>query len=445
MAKIALRKWIYAMKPKGTWYNRRQLLNYILLAAFFIGPFIQINGHPLILLDFVRGKFILFGSLYVAQDFILLGIGMLLTMAFIIVVTLRYGRVFCGWVCPQTVFLEMVFRRIEYWIEGPAHIQKKNSLLPMTAERSLRRVLKHIVFAAISLLVAHTVAAYLIGIQGIPDIMYAATGFHWGWISFVWGFAGIFYLVFASVREIVCTVICPYGRLQGVLTDADSLSVAYDYNRGEPRSRKRKEPNLGDCIDCNMCVNVCPTGIDIRDGIQMECVQCTACIDACDAMMENVGKPKGLIGFYTAAQLEQKQQKTNRYRNNIYTAAFVVILGVFAYMFFSRKMFDATIIKVPGLTYQIQDEKVSNLFSIKVINKSLDTKPFAISVGYPGAEIEYVGNPLDSLRSGITEKQTFFIRIPKNQLSGRRNDLKIDIWSGDALVDSRKIVFLGQY
>lgn len=445
MATIALRKWIYAMQPKGTWYKRRQLLNYIMLAAFFAGPFIHINGHPLILIDIIRGKFILFGSLYVAQDFIFLGIGMLLTMVLIIVVTLRYGRVFCGWACPQTVFLEMVFRKVEYWIEGPAHIQKKNSGLPMTANRAFRRTLKHLVFVLISLIVAHTVAAYLIGIHGIVNEMYASTGFHWGWISFVFGFAGIFYAVFASVREIVCTVICPYGRLQGVLTDADSLSVAYEYNRGEPRSRKRKEPNLGDCIDCNMCVNVCPTGIDIRNGIQMECVQCTACIDACDAMMENVGKPKGLIGFYTATQLQNKKEKTNRYRNNIYTAAFFVILGIFAFMFFNRKMFDSTIIKVPGLTYQIQDGIVSNLFSIKVINKSLDTKPFAISVAYPGAEIEYVGNTLDSLRSGVTEKQTFFIRIPKAELSGRRNKLKIDIWSGDALVDTRSVVFLGQY
>lgn len=223
---------------------------------------------------------------------------MITFFVFIILFTVVFGRVWCGWACPQTIFMEMVFRKIEYWIEGDAAKQMKLKNMPWTAEKIFKRVLKYVIFMAISLLIAHTLMAYLIGVDKVIDIVTASPYEHWSGFLGMLFFTGIFFWVFSYFREQACIAVCPYGRLQGVLLNKDSMAVSYDFKRGEPRGKIKKgeiQEGQGDCIDCKLCVHVCPTGIDIRNGTQLECVNCTACMDACDEVMTKVNRPKGLI------------------------------------------------------------------------------------------------------------------------------------------------------
>ena len=293
------RIWIYPKKPKGRFYNYRKWVSYLLLIVLFGLPWIKVNGQPLVLFNVLQGKFILFGIYFAPQDFHLFVIAMIIFMVFIILFTVIFGRLFCGWVCPQTIFMEMVYRRIEYWIEGDYTAQKKLDNAPWTADKILKKSGKHLLFFSIAVLIANTFLAYIIGIDEVLKIISEPIGMHLSGFIAMLIFSAVFYLVFAKLREQVCTTICPYGRLQGVLLDKSSLAVYYDWERGEPRGKIRKnqmpETTTGDCIDCGLCVKVCPTGIDIRDGIQLECVNCTACMDACDEVMEKINRPLGLV------------------------------------------------------------------------------------------------------------------------------------------------------
>lgn len=336
------RKWIYALQPKGKLYRYRSWLSGLYLVAFFTLPFIRIKGVPLFQFNFPEATFIFFGKVFLPQDFILLGVGMLTTLLFIIVFTLVYGRVFCGWTCPQTIFMEMVFRRIEYWIEGSAQKQRLADQKAWTTEVYIRKGAKHIVFFALSFLIANTFLAYIIGTDSLFRIITDPVGAHVGGLIAILGFTLAFYVVYAFVRELVCTVVCPYGRLQSVLLDKDSLVVAYDYQRGEPRNKRRKgnEATSGDCIDCGLCVSVCPTGIDIRNGLQLECVNCTACIDACNMMMSKTGQPELLIRIASESALKESKKPEINYRTRIYSAVLVVLLAILTLLLVTRSKFD---------------------------------------------------------------------------------------------------------
>lgn len=441
------RKWIYALQPKGKWYNRRTIVAIFLIVFFASMPFIKVNGNPIMLFDIPHGRFIIFGQLFLPHDFIILGVAMLVALIFIIVFTLIFGRIFCGWICPQTIFLEMIFRRIEYWIEGPANKQRVNDKKP-TTEVWIRKIIKHIIFFAISFLIANLFLSYIIGVDELYKIITEPVSEHLGGFVALLVFTFIFYAVFAFVREIVCNVICPYGRLQSILLDKSSLVVAYDYNRGEPRSKKRKtdEP-IGDCIDCGLCVQVCPTGIDIRNGTQMECTNCTACIDACNMMMEKVNLPLNLITFASEKQLETKAKPGISWRAKVYSIALLGLMIVLGIMLFNRPMIDATVLKVAGQTYQEHpdDKTISNLFKIKVISKSMKTVPFAIRVQEEGARVQMIGQTIDSLKSGEVVDQSFFIFFPEEKITQRRNKIHIEIRSGDKVVQTKEVNFLGKY
>lgn len=444
------RKWIYAFQPRGKFYKYRTWLSWFYIILFFGMPFIKINGNPIFLFSIPEGKFSLFGQLFLPQDFVILAIAMLLGIVFIIVFTLLFGRVFCGWVCPQTIFMEMMFRKIEFWIEGPAHVQMKMAKQKVKPRSFyIKRGLKHIIFFGISFVIANTFLSYIIGVDALIEIIRAPFGQHLvGFIALL-AFTAVFYFVYAYVREIVCTVICPYGRLQSVLMDKNSMAVAYNYNRGEPRGRKRKgNDDLGDCIDCGMCVNVCHTGIDIRDGLQMECVNCTACMDACDDMMIRVGKPTGLITVASEKQLETNTvgEKSFDLRKKLMITLLIVLTGAFTALIVSRSIFDSTVMRVPGQLYQENaDGTVSNLYKIKLVSKSAKTLPYHLEVKEKEAELIYVGQPLDSLRTGEHMEETFFIKIPQDKIKSRKEDLHVQIMSDDRVIQTKTVSFLSGY
>ena len=293
------RNWFYVSRAKGKFTKYRDLLNYFYFALFFTLPLIRYNGRPFFMLNFPKGEFILFGKIFWPQDFFIFAVGMITLIVFIVLFTAIYGRLFCGWVCPQTVFMEGLFRKVEWWIEGSPTQQKKLDQSVWNANKIRKRGTKHLVFLLLSFLIANTFLAYILGSDELLKIIREPITEHVSLLTGILVFTGIFYGVFAFVREIVCTTICPYGRLQSVMLDKNSMQVSYDFVRGEPRGRinKKEESVTGDCIDCKKCVIVCPTGIDIRDGVQMECVGCTACIDACDEVMDKIERPLGLIRY----------------------------------------------------------------------------------------------------------------------------------------------------
>ncbi|MFZ9661460.1 MAG: cytochrome c oxidase accessory protein CcoG [Chitinophagaceae bacterium] len=293
------RKYIQPKKPSGALYDKRSIASIIYLLIFFSLPFIKIEGEPFFMINILQRKFVLFGQIFGPQDFFIFALGMLTFMVFIILFTVVFGRVFCGWACPQTIFMEMVFRKIEYFIDGDSHKQKQLREMPWNAEKIGKRTLKVIIFYALSFLIANFFMAYLIGMDEVKRYIHEGIPNHFGTFATLIGFSAVFFFVYYWFREQVCIVVCPYGRLQGVLLDKNSIVVAYDYVRGEPRGKVSKDTIeiKGDCVDCAACVRVCPTGIDIRNGTQLECVNCTACIDACDSIMKSVEKPTGLIRY----------------------------------------------------------------------------------------------------------------------------------------------------
>ncbi|MBS3915037.1 MAG: cytochrome c oxidase accessory protein CcoG [Bacteroidetes bacterium] len=439
------RSWVYAMQPKGRLYNYRKYLSYFYLIVFFALPFIKYNGNPMFKFDFLNGEFTFFSVLFTPQDFVLMAMGMLIFVFFIIIFTLIYGRVFCGWICPQTIFMEMVFRRIEYWIEGDANHQKLVDKKKWTTEIYLRKTIKHILFLAISFLISNTFLAYIIGIDELWKIITEPVSAHLGGFIAIIFFTLLFYSVYAFVRELVCTVICPYGRLQGVLMDKNSIVVAYNYLRGEPRSKKRSE-DVGDCIDCNMCVNVCPTNIDIRKGTQLECTNCTACIDACDMMMRKIGKPEKLITFASENNIASGKPFEFSWRIKSYSGVLVVLMGLLTILLFTRTTFDATILRVPGqLMQNNSDGTIGNMYRIKVTNKSNKSLPYRLVPVDPEVQLSYVGKHLDSLQGRVLAEETFFIKIPKDKIKNRKERLKIKLMSNDKEMAVKEAIFVSDY
>jgi cytochrome c oxidase accessory protein FixG len=294
------RLWVYAAKPRGRLYNARTIVAVGLLAFLFAAPFIRLNGEPLLLYDIHSRRLIIFGLAFWPQDFHLFVLATITFIVFVVLFTAIFGRLFCGWICPQTVFLEMVFRRIEYWIEGGPARQRKLTAQAWNGEKTFKRLFKHGLFFAISFVIGNTFLAYIIGADQLIAIITAPPSAHLIGLTAMLVFSFLFYGVFAWFREQACTLVCPYGRLQSVLIDRNSIVVAYDYKRGEPRAaldRGGKKPDVGDCVECLACLHVCPTGIDIRNGTQLECVNCTACIDACNRTMRKIGLPEGLIRY----------------------------------------------------------------------------------------------------------------------------------------------------
>lgn len=439
------RVWVYPQKPKGPLHRYRVLVASVCLLLLFGMPFIHVHGEPLMLFNILERKFILFGVLFGPQDFFLLGLMMIAFMVFIILFTVVYGRLFCGWVCPQTIFMEMVFRKIEYAIEGDYMKQRALAKAPWTMDKIARKTLKHLVFFGISFLIANTFLAYVIGYKELFKLISEPVSQHLGQLVSLVIFTGIFYWVFAFFREQVCTVVCPYGRLQGVLLDKNSIVVAYDYVRGEQRGKLRKNEAraLGDCIDCHQCVAVCPTGIDIRNGTQLECVNCTACIDACDHIMEHVGLPKGLIRYDSERGIADKEKLRVTPRIIGYTIILLVLTGIAAFALLSRSDTVTTILRTPGILYQERpDGTLSNIYNYKVTNKTYKDIPVEFEVEGLHAKIELVGADTVTVKKGQSAQGSLFIIIHPAELEKRSTKINIGIYSGGQKIEDVQTSFL---
>jgi cytochrome c oxidase accessory protein FixG len=440
------RKWIYPHKPSGKLYNYRKYLSYIYLLVFFGLPFIKIHDEPLFLMNILERKFILFGMIFWPQDFFIFGLGMLIFIVFIALFTVIYGRVFCGWACPQTIFMEMLFRRIEYWIEGDATHQMALKKEPMTTSKITKRVAKYTLFFLLSFLIANTFLAYIIGIDELKKIITEPISQHAGGFISILTFTGVFFFIYSWFREQVCLIVCPYGRMQGVLLDRNSIVVAYDYVRGETRHKFKKNETRtgGDCIDCNLCVKVCPTGIDIRNGTQLECTNCTACVDACDHMMESVGLEKGLIRFDSENGIKNKVKLSFTGRMKAYSVVLLVLIAIEGFLLISRSDYDATIIRAKGMLYQEQpNNQVSNLFTIKLVNKTRKVLPVTIKVeNYPNSSIQIIGKKLEVKKEDVTQG-SFFLFLNKSDIKKRKTELEIGVYSNGKLIKTVKTNFLG--
>lgn len=447
VTKEGKRKWIYPKKPSGKFYNARTIVSIFLLAILIIVPFIKVGGHQFLLFDFLNRQFILFGIPFGPHDFHLFVLAMIAIIVFIILFTVVFGRVFCGWACPQTIFMEMVFRKIEYWIEGDAKDQRKLNSGPWEGKKILKKGLKNVIFFLIAFFIAHIFLSYIISMDEVLSIVSQPPSAHLSGFIAIIVFSLVFYWVFAFFREQACTIVCPYGRLQGVLLDQDSIVIAYDHKRGEPRGKLKKGNNdseKGDCIDCHLCVDVCPTGIDIRNGIQLECVNCTACIDACDAVMEKIKKPKKLIKYASLNGIENKSKFKFTPRMILYSVILVILLGVLGYLLSVRTEYSVNILRTPGMLFQEQPNgKISNVYDLNIVNKTFQETPVQIKLISPKAgELKLVGNEIILKPQQIVETK-FLVFINKLDLKKMNTPIEVGVYDRDKLIKKVKTSFLG--
>ncbi len=445
------RKFIFPKKPSGKLYEYRKIVSYFLLAILIANPFLKINGNQFMMFNVLERRFNIFGFPFWPQDFYLFVLFMILGVVFVILFTVIFGRIFCGWICPQTIFLEMVFRRIEYWIEGDRGAQIRLAKQEWNAEKIRKKGLKWFVFLIISFFIANVFLAYLISSDELFKMIEDGPESHQSTLIALLIFTGVFYFVFVWFREQVCIIACPYGRLQGVLLDNKSINVAYDFVRGEKeagraklnKNEDRAASGKGDCIDCHQCVQVCPTGIDIRNGTQLECVNCTACIDECDSIMESVGLPKGLIRYASEDEIEKKSKFQFTARMKGYTAVLVILIGVLTGLLFLRTDVEASILRLPGQLYQHKGDNISNVYTFKIINKTNDEfKDIHFKlVGIKGT-LNVVGHqdfkvPKQGMNSG-----TLFIEINQFLLETDKTKLEIDVYNGNKKIETATTSFL---
>jgi cytochrome c oxidase accessory protein FixG len=442
------RVWVFPKKPSGKFYNKRKIVSYLLLAFLFAAPHIKIGGEQMLLFNVLERKFIIFGKVFWPQDMFLFAISIIVSVVAIILFTVIYGRIFCGWICPQTIFMEMVFRRIEYLIDGDWTHQKKLRAAKWDGKKIGKRVLKHSIFWIISFAIGNTFLAYIIGADELWKLQTEPISQNIGSLIAMAIFTTVFYLVFSQLREQVCTTICPYGRLQGVLLDENSMVVAYDHVRGENRAKfkkneDRKEAGKGDCIDCGQCVHVCPTGIDIRNGTQLECVNCTACIDACDHMMESVGLEKGLIRFVSENGIKNRTRFQWTKRVKAYTALLIVMMGILTTLLLTRSDFEAVIFRQRGSTFQVlEDGRVSNIFEISLTNKTRNNYQIKLEMDNPNGEIKLVVDDAKLKKEGYL-KERFIVKMPMGELSNGKKEIKVKVLGNGKVIKTVKAKVIG--
>jgi polyferredoxin len=478
ISKEGKRNFIYPKKPKGKFYNKRTFFSIFYLIVFFTLPFIKVHGEPLMMFNILERKFIIFGMIFWPQDFFIFAIGLITFIVFVILFTVVFGRIFCGWACPQTIFMEMVFRKIEYWIDGDATQQKQLQAMPWNGEKIRKRVVKFILFFALSFLIANFFLAYLIGMDQLLNYISNPTQ-NIGTLLSLTLFTTVFFFVYWWFREQACIVVCPYGRLQGVLLDKNSIVVAYDYLRGEPKAKLSRQDNPkvkddhdckcvnckgdgcndvlkkldavqpvavknGDCIDCYACVRVCPTGIDIRNGTQLECVNCTACMDACDAIMTSIKKPTGLIRYASEYSIKDGVQLKFTRRIKAYSAVLSLLIALLVFLLVSRTDLDARLMRTSGMTFTaMPDGRIGNLYTLKLVNKTHDDIPFLLQLEGREGEIRLIGNQPTLVKKEAYSTLQFFVILDRSTVKSWKTPIDIGLYEGAEKIKHININFLG--
>ncbi len=446
------RKWVFPRKPSGKYTNYRSIVAYFLLAVFFILPFLKINGNPLLLINVIDRQFFIFGQPFFPQDFFILALGAITSIIFIILFTVVFGRIFCGWVCPQTIFLEMIFRKIDYLIEGDRNKQMKLDRQEWNSEKIWKRSLKWSIFIIISLIITHWMFMYIVGYQEVFNMIKEGPFNNFTGFLVMIVFTAAFYFTFAWFREQVCTLVCPYGRLQGVLIDKQTINVYYDFKRGENRSKwrkgeDRKAEGKGDCIDCNQCVVVCPTGIDIRNGQQLECVNCTACIDACDEVMVKVGLPKGLIRYATEDEIEKEVPFKFTGRMKAYSVVLLLMLGFLGFLLSNRGTMETKFIKPAGSTYFVRDGQITNTYNYTFLNKSNKDQLVTIKIMEPAhGTVSLSTTDKILLKKDQMIKGTVNISFPEKEIKLSKQKVKMGVYDQKGeLLDTFETYFEGPF
>ena len=424
------RKWVYARQPSGRFYRARTMVAIVLLVFLVGAPFIHLNGQPLILLNILERRFVLFGLVFWPQDFYLVVLIALTGLVTLALSTAAIGRVWCGWLCPQTVFLEMVFRRLEYLIDGSAERQLQRDSRPWTAATWARAGLKQALFFALSFGIANVFLAYIIGAGPLWTIVTDPPGRHLAGLVAITIFSLLFYGVFARFREQACTLACPYGRVMSSLIDRRTITVTYDEPRGEPRGRRSHAAAAptGDCVDCARCVTVCPTGIDIRNGIQLECVNCTACMDACDDVMRRLQRPTGLIRLTSHERLQPGRRPWWSGRLAAYTAAWLLLVGAVVVLLARREALDVLILRQAGTLHAtLPDGAVANFYTVQVFNRTGQRLPFEIRAVSPaGATVTRLGLAPEVRPHALLEGR-LLLALPAAALTATATPVRFDV------------------
>jgi cytochrome c oxidase accessory protein FixG len=418
------RRWIYARQPAGRLYRGRTLVGAALLAMLVAGPFVEVGGQPAVLLNILARRFVFLGLVFWPQDFALVVLVALTIVVGLALSTAAIGRIWCGWLCPQTVFMEMVFRRLEYVIEGSAAQQLRRNRGPWTRDRLWRAAVKHAVFFALSFAIANLFLAYVVGAKELGRIVTDPPQTHLTGLVAITLFSLVFYAVFTRFREQACVLACPYGRVMSSLVDRRTITVTYDSGRGEPRGRLSRDADVGaspqgDCVDCHQCVTVCPTGIDIRNGIQLECVNCTACIDACNDVMRRLERQPGLIRLTSHEALAAGRTRWLTGRVAAYGAVWLLLVGSAIVLIARRPAVDALVLRQAGTLFTTTPGgDIVNFYTVQVFNRTAAGQRFELVAITPkGARVTPLG-PLAYVGPHALLDTRLLVAAPPENLTG---------------------------
>ncbi len=425
------RNWVYPQRISGRFHTWRQRLAWVLIGIMMIIPFLRIGEMPAILLDIGNRRFILFGHIFWPEDIWLTVFIVLLVFLGIVLFTAVAGRVWCGYACPQTVFLHNIFLRIERWIEGDRNQQIRLDKRPLDLDKATRKIAKHGMFLLASTVVAHIFLAYFMDVRELAWGLLHPGPEYRTQIIFTTLFTAIFYFDFAFLREQFCNYLCPYARFQSALLDRDSLIVAYDRDRGEPRRPIRRDDAgaqpAGDCVACSKCVLVCPQGIDIRDGLQLECIHCALCVDACDSVMAKVGRPTGLIRYASDKELNGEREKLVRPRTILYALLLVLIATIFVVQLGNRRIIDASLTRPPGAPWRATPSgEIANHFRVNIANKDTNGHTVALSLDAPdGWRLVTPTNPAVAMPGRLTPIELFVVAPPDRERTRTEQPVQI--------------------